>query len=52
MIAGFNSACSFLQRQLALRLGLKHTLQLSFHYDDSIERGAELLKLTEQASGK
>jgi len=52
MIAGFNSACSFLQRQLSLHLGLRHTPQLSFHYDDSIERGAELFKLTEQASGE
>jgi ribosome-binding factor A len=50
MIAGFNSACSFLQGQLSLHLKLKHTPQLSFHYDDSIERGAKLLKLIEQAS--
>jgi len=49
MIAGFNSACSFLQGQLSLHLRLKHTPQLSFHYDDSIERGARLLKLMERA---
>jgi len=45
MLAGFNDASGFLRKELASHLKLKYTPQLSFHYDDSIERGARLLKL-------
>jgi ribosome-binding factor A len=45
MLAGFNNASGFLRRELASHLKLKYTPQLSFHYDNSIERGAKLLKL-------
>jgi ribosome-binding factor A len=45
MLAGFNKASGFLRTELAVRLKLRYTPQLSFHYDDSIERGARLLKL-------
>ncbi len=45
MMAAFNKASGFLRRELASHLKLKYTPQLSFHYDDSIERGARLLKL-------
>ena len=45
MLASFNNASGFLRRELAVHLRLKHTPQLSFYYDDSIERGARLLKL-------
>ena len=45
MLAGFNKASGFLRRELASHLKLKYTPQLSFHYDDSIERGARLLDL-------
>jgi len=48
MLTGFNTASGFLRKKLASRLGLKCTPQLSFHYDDSIERGARVLKLIEQ----
>jgi ribosome-binding factor A len=48
ILAGFNKAAGFLRRELAAHLRLKHTPQLSFHYDDSIERGARLLKLMEE----
>jgi ribosome-binding factor A len=52
ILQGFTAASGFLRRQLANRLELKHTPELSFHLDDSIERGAEVLKLIEQvASG-
>jgi len=50
MLAGFNTASGFLRKRLASRLRLKCTPQLSFHYDDSIERGARVLKLLEQVS--
>ena len=45
MLEGFNNASGFLRRELAAHLRLRHTPELSFHYDDSIERGARLLKL-------
>ena len=45
MLAGFNNASGFLRKELASHLKLKYTPQLSFHYDDSIERGARLLEL-------
>ena len=45
ILAGFNNASGFLRKELAAHLKLKYIPQLSFHYDDSIERGARLLKL-------
>ncbi len=45
MLAGLNNASGFLRKELASHLKLKYAPQLSFHYDDSIERGARLLKL-------
>jgi ribosome-binding factor A len=45
MLEGFNNASGFLRRELASHLKLRYTPQLSFHYDDSIERGSRLLKL-------
>ena len=50
MLAGFNKASGFLRRELASHLKLKYAPQLSFHYDDSIERGARLLNLIERVS--
>ena len=50
ILAGFNTASGFLRKELASHLKLKYTPQLSFHYDDSIERGARLLKLIEELS--
>jgi ribosome-binding factor A len=50
MLAGFNNASGFLRKELASHLKLKYTPQLSFHYDDSIERGARLLKLIGELS--
>ena len=45
LLAGFNKASGFLRRELAARIRLRQMPQLSFYYDDSIERGARLLKL-------
>jgi ribosome-binding factor A len=50
ILKGFAAASGFLRKQLANRLKLKHTPELSFHLDDSIERGAEVLKLIEQVA--
>jgi len=45
VLEGFNTASGFLRHELALHLKLRHVPKLSFHYDDSIERGTRLLKL-------
>lgn len=50
ILQGFAAASGFLRKQLANRLKLKHTPELSFHLDDSIEREAEVLRLIEQVA--
>jgi len=50
LLAGFNNASGFLRKELAAHLRLKQMPQLSFYYDDSIERGARLLKLISELS--
>ena len=52
ILQGFTAASGFLRRQLANRLKLRHMPELSFHLDDSIERGAEVLWLIEQVASK
>jgi len=52
ILKGFAAASGFLRRQLANRINLKHMPELSFHFDDSIERGAEVLRLIEQVASK
>jgi ribosome-binding factor A len=42
------SASGFFRRELAKRLRLRHIPELSFQWDDSIERGAHLLQLIDQ----
>jgi ribosome-binding factor A len=42
---GLASASGFFHRELMKRLSLRHTPQLSFHQDDSIERAARVLDL-------
>lgn len=38
-------ACSFLRKELAGQLRMRHTPELIFDYDDSIERGSRISKL-------
>ncbi len=45
-----SSASGFLRRELAKRLRLRHIPELSFQWDDSIERGARLLELIDQVA--
>ena len=42
------SASGFFRRELAKRLRLRHIPELSFQWDDSIERGARLLELIDR----
>lgn len=50
ILQGFTAASGFLRRELARRLRIRHIPELSFHFDSSIERGAEILKLIEQVT--
>jgi ribosome-binding factor A len=50
LLAGFSKASGFLRKELAAHLRLKQMPEISFHYDDSIERGARLLKLMSDLS--
>jgi len=47
---GLKAAGPFLRRNLAPRLSLRFTPNLTFHRDDSIEKGARVLNLINQLS--
>mgnify|MGYP001119850940 CR=1 FL=1 len=49
-LSGLTAASGFLRNQLAKRLRLRRIPELSFHWDDSIERGARLLQLIDEVS--
>jgi len=44
------AASGFFRKELAKRLRLRRIPELSFQWDDSIERGAHLLKLIDEVS--
>ena len=44
-------ASGFFRNELAKRLKLRRIPEISFHWDDSIERGAHLLELINKISG-
>ncbi len=52
VLEGFAAASGFLRRQLASRLRLKHMPELSFHLDESIEKGARVLKLIDELASE
>ena len=45
---GLNSAHGFLQGKIASEMRMKRTPTLSFHYDESIERGVRLSELLDE----
>lgn len=47
--AGLHSSVGFLRRELAQRMRLRMVPSLSFQYDESVERGAHLSHLIDQA---
>ena len=49
VLAGLNQASGFLRRELGHRITIHNTPQLHFVYDESLERGADLSKLIQQA---
>ena len=46
------TASGFLRNELTRRLRLRRIPELSFHWDDSIERGAHLLELIDRVSAE
>lgn len=49
VLAGLDKASSFLRRELGRRITIHTTPQLHFVFDQSLERGADLSKLIQQA---
>ncbi|MBI4286141.1 MAG: 30S ribosome-binding factor RbfA [Chloroflexi bacterium] len=47
-----SSAAGFLRRELAKRMQLRYVPELSFHWDESIERGAHIEELLDRISDK
>jgi len=47
-LSGLVAASGFFRKEMAKRLRLRHIPELSFQWDDSIERGAHLLELIDQ----
>lgn len=41
-IQGLNRAKGFIRSELAKRLRLRHTPEITFHYDSSLEQGAKM----------
>ena len=50
MLRGLEAATGFFRNKLARNLRLRRIPELSFHWDDSIERGAHLLQLIDEVS--
>ena len=49
-LRALTTAAGFFRRELAKRLDLPHTPELSFHWDDSIERGDRIMQLLDQVN--
>jgi ribosome-binding factor A len=47
-LAGLRSSHGFLQGKIAAELRIKRTPTLTFHYDDSIDRGVRISRLLDQ----
>jgi len=52
MLNGLTAASGFLRNELARRLKLRRIPELSFQWDDSIERGTHLLDVIDQLSNE
>jgi ribosome-binding factor A len=47
-LAGLRSSHGFLQAKIATELRMKRTPTLTFHYDDSVDRGVRISRLLDQ----
>ena len=52
IMAGLESASGFIRRELAHRLQMRRIPEIVFIKDDSIEKGAHILKLLDEVSEK
>jgi ribosome-binding factor A len=50
ILKGFKAATGFFRRELANRMKLRIVPELSFEFDDSIERGSKVLQLIDQVA--
>ena len=50
LLKGLSAASGFLRNELSKRLKLRRVPELIFQWDDSIERGARLLKLIDEVT--
>ena len=50
LLAGLHAASGFLRRELARRLSLRYTPDLSFVYDDTMEQAGKVIQLIDQVS--
>ena len=48
LLAGLHAASGFLRRELASRLSLRYTPDLSFVYDDTMEQAGKVIQLIDQ----
>ncbi len=51
-LEGFRAASGFIRKEVSSNLKMKHAPEFDFEYDDSIERGAAMLKLIDQVTGR
>lgn len=49
-MAGLQAATGFLRRELSHRLRLRHSPELSFCYDDTMEKAGHVLQLIQEVS--
>lgn len=52
ILGALTAASGFLRKELNRNLRLRHIPELSFHWDDSIERGDRLQRLIDQVSSE
>lgn len=52
VLKGFNSAAGYMRRELAHRLNIRVTPELSFEFDDSIEHGVNLIGLIDRVAAE
>jgi ribosome-binding factor A len=52
VLAVLNAASGFLRSELAKKVRLRHTPELTFYWDNSIEHGDRILRLIDQVSSE
>jgi ribosome-binding factor A len=52
ILAVLGAAAGFMRSELAKKVRLRHTPELSFHWDNSIEHGDHILRLIDQVSSE